>query len=260
MKNKTIEFSLLDEKGELLQVVAKRPTTEQARELQLVYNSAMAKALQKEDILLEAQVSDLAEKRGLWSDEKKEKDKELDKKIIDLTMKLLKGGKVSEGRKIALEIIKCKNEQRALKFGLNSLSGLTAESVATTERLNHAVVMCLVYKNSNNPCFVDVNDYLDRADEKLAMEGAKWVAYLLYDLDPDYEKKLPEYQFLLKYKFVNDKLQFIDKQGRLVDESGRLVRDDGRFVNEDGELVNIYGQRVDEDANVLVEFGQYTED
>jgi len=83
---------------------------------------------------------------------------------------------------------------------------------------------------------------------------------MLYGIDPDYEKRLPENEFLKKYKFVDDQLNYIDKKGRRVDSEGRLVNEDGRYINEDGKLVDIEGNLVDEEGNYIVEFTPFLDD
>ena len=83
---------------------------------------------------------------------------------------------------------------------------------------------------------------------------------LLYNLDPDYEKKLPENQFLAKYNFVDQDLHLVDDKGRRVDSEGRLVNKDGRYINEAGELIDIKGNRVDLEGDYVVDFSPFLDD
>jgi len=90
--------------------------------------------------------------------------------------------------------------------------------------------------------------------------AASNLAMMLYGIDPDYEKRLPENEFLKKYKFVDNELNFIDKQGRRVDSEGRLVNEDGRYINEEGKLVDVDGNLVDEDGNYIVDFTPFLDE
>ena len=86
---------------------------------------------------------------------------------------------------------------------------------------------------------------------------------MIYDLDPNYDKNLPENEFLREWRFVNDKLDFINKDGHTTDGEGRLVDENNRYIayhndeayqNQDKEqsyFVNIDGDKVDEEGEKL---------
>jgi hypothetical protein len=85
------------------------------------------------------------------------------------------------------------------------------------------------------------------------MLGAQTLATMIYGLDNNFEKTLPENKFLHKYKFVDEKLRLIDKQGRLIDAEGRLIDDNGRYIDEQGNYVDKFGNKVDKDGEYVVE-------
>ena len=90
--------------------------------------------------------------------------------------------------------------------------------------------------------------------------AASALAKIIYNLEDDYEKKLPENQFLVKYKFADETLHLIDKQGRKVDADGRLVDENGRYINEAGQFVDREGNLVDEEGNFLVDEKPFLDD
>jgi hypothetical protein len=44
------------------------------------------------------------------------------------------------------------------------------------------------------------------------------LANLIYSIDMDYRRDWPEYQFLIKYKFVNNNFEKLDKEGNVIKE------------------------------------------
>jgi hypothetical protein len=117
-----------------------------------------------------------------------------------------------------------------------------------------------VYSETGKTYFSNYEDYLNRDDDPATGQAAGSLAMLLYNLDPDYEKKLPENQFLAKYNFVDEELHLVDKTGRRVDSEGRLVNKDGRYISEAGELIDIHGNRVNEEGDYVVEFSPFLDD
>jgi hypothetical protein len=117
-----------------------------------------------------------------------------------------------------------------------------------------------VYKDSENKYFASLEDYMGRIDDPVALAGAQKLANMIYGLDNNFEKNLPENKFLRKYKFVNDKLRFIDKQGRTVDSEGRLVDETGRYINDAGEFIDKEGNRVDAEGEYVVDAQPFLDD
>jgi hypothetical protein len=117
-----------------------------------------------------------------------------------------------------------------------------------------------VYKDNDNKYFKSLEDYLNKADDPVALLGAQNLANMIYGLDNNFEKNLPENKFLHKYKFVDDKLRLIDKRGRLVDQDGRLVDEEGRFIDEEGNFVDKEGNRVDPKGEYLFEAEPFLDD
>ena len=142
-----------------------------------------------------------------------------------------------------------------------NLDNHTAEGQADNARFNYLISACLVYSsNKDKKYFKNYEEYLSKAAEPIAIKAAQVLANMLYGLDNDYEKKLPENKFLIKYKFVDNKLRLVNKEGKLVDNEGRLIDEFGRFINEKGEYVDKNGNLVDENGDYITDFKPFTDD
>jgi len=230
------------------------------RESQKIYNQAFSDAV-KSGSIVRARLDDLLKEQGLWDDKKEIQFLTLQKKIADNDKILSKGGiSLQKAKLIALEIKKLREELRELISVKTSLDTHTAEGQADNARFNYLVSVCVVYKDTKKPYFKGYDDYINRSTDPVALLGAQKLASLMYGLDSDFEKKLPENKFLIKYKFVNENLELVDKQGRLVDEEGRLLDKNGRFINEEGKFVDKDGNLVDDSGEYIVDFQPFLDD
>jgi len=248
----------IDNKDTELEI--KAATLADQRESQKVYNQAFSDAV-KSGSIVRAKLDDLLKEQGLWDNKKEIQFKTLQKQILDSEKKLAKGGISLKTAKItAVQIQKLRNDLRDLISVKTNLDSHTAEGQADNARFNYLVSSCVVYKNNGNKYFKNYEDYLNRASDVVSIIAAQKLASIMYGLDSDFEKKLPENKFLLKYKFVNDQLEFVDDKGRLVDEEGRLIDKNGRYINEDGKFVDKDGNAVDESGDYVLEFEPFLDD
>src|SRR5690606_8182645 len=104
----------------------------------------------------------------------------------------------------------------------------------------------------------DVDDYKSRANQDWVVAAASELANMVFDLDNDWESKLPENEFLKEYGFIDDKLRYINENNELVSADGRRVDEQGRYLSEDGGYEDIDGNPVDEDGNPLETFTPFT--
>jgi hypothetical protein len=243
-----------------LELEIKASTLADQRESQKIYNQAFSDAV-KSGSIVRAKLDDLLKEQGLWDDKKEVLFKTLQKQILDNEKKLAKGGiSLKNAKNIAINIQKLRNELRDLISVKTNLDSHTAEGQADNARFNYLVSSCVVYKSNGNKYFKNYEDYLNRAADPVSIIAAQKLASIMYGLDNDFEKKLPENKFLLKYKFVNDSLDFVDDKGRLVDEEGRLIDKNGRFINEEGKFVDKDGNLVDESGDFVLEFEPFLDD
>jgi hypothetical protein len=236
------------------------PKPKDTREAQKVYNSTFAEVLNSGG-LLRQRLSDHMREQGLWNDAKEAQQKELVNRLNELELTLKKGGiKLTEARELAIDLRRVRAELRELLARRNELDTNTAEGQAENARFNALVARCLVYNDSGEPVYRSMDEYLEKGNDEVALNGAQTLAQMMYQLDKDYEFTLPENKFLSKFKFVDEQLRLVNKDGHLVDTKGRLINEDGHFVDKDGNLVDINGNSVDEEGNYVVESSPFLDD
>jgi hypothetical protein len=257
MKTKTFKITVDNKDKELM---VRSPSINDQREAQKVYNQAFTDAI-KSKCVVRAKMDDLLEDQGLWNQDKQAKFAELQEELLESERQLARGGiPVKQARELAIKMKEYRDEIRSLISVKTSLDNHSAEGQADNSRFNYLVSACLVYNDTKEPYFKNMEDYLNRANEEAAVIGAQNLAAMLYGLDNDYEGSLPENKFLKKYKFVDEKLRFIDKKGRLTDSQGRLVDESGRFIDEEGNFVDKFGNRVDKEGDYIVETKPFLDD
>lgn len=240
--------------------LVKMPNLQNQREGQKVYNQAFSDAV-KSGSIVRAKLDDLLTEQGLWDDNKQARFLAIQKELNDSEKKLAVGGiSLKEAKNIAISMKRVRDELRDLISVKTNLDTHTAEGQADNARFNYLVSCCVVYNDSKKAYFSSYEDYLNRSSDPVGILGAQKLASMLYGLDSDFEKKLPENKFLLEYKFVNDDLRYVNKEGKLVDEDGRLVDATGRYVNEEGKFVDRDGNLVDEKGDYIVNFSPFTDD
>ena len=225
-----------------------RPNAAQNEESNLEYTRVFSKAV-KAGALLRETVLNYMREQGLWSDAK---DLEYITHLRDLNVKekkLKKGGiKLSEAKQIAEDMQTLRARLQELIAEKNSLDSNTAQGQAETSRFNFLLSQCLVYNDNGERVFSDVDHFLRNQSSLVAIKAAEVLANMWYGLSENYEKTLPENQFLKKFEFVDDELRLINEQGELVSTDGKKVDEEGRYVDEDGKLIDYEGDPVDEEG------------
>jgi len=249
---KTENFSVVVD-GVEKHFTVRSPSLNDQREGQKAYNQAFTDAIKSKSVV-RAKMDDLLEEQGLWNPEKQRKFSDLQQELIDGEKRLAKGGfGLKDAKGLALKMKEIRSEIRDLISVRTSLDNHSAEGQADNARFNYLVSACVVYKDTNDPYFHSLEEYLNKADDPVALLGAQKLASMIYGLDNNFEKNLPENKFLQKYKFVDEKLRLVDKRGRLVDADGRLIDEQGRFIDEEGNYIDKNGNRVDRDGDYVVD-------
>ena len=233
--------------------LVRSPSLNDQREAQKIYNQSFTDAIKSKSVV-RAKLDDLLEDQGLWNDEKQAKFTELQKDLLDGEKRLAKGGfSLNEAKDLAIKMKRTRDEIRDLISVRTSLDNHSAEGQADNSRFNYLVSVCVVYNDTKEPYFKNMEEYLNRSTDQVAILGAQNLANMLYGLDNDYEKNLPENKFLKKYRFIDDKLRLVDKKGRLIDAEGRLIDDRGRYIDDQGNFVDKYGNKVNDSGEYIVE-------
>jgi hypothetical protein len=257
MKTKNFTVKINDQDKNVL---VRSPSLNDQREGQKIYNQAFTDAIKSKSVV-RAKLDDLLSDQGLWDDLKQKRFTELQKDLLEGEKKLAKGGfSLNEAKDLAIKMKSIRDEIRDLISVRTSLDNHSAEGQADNARFNYLVSVCVVYNDTKEPVFKDMEEYLNRSTEEVAILGAQNLANMLYGLDNDYESNLPENKFLKKYKFIDDKLRLVDKKGRLIDADGKLIDEEGRYIDDQGNYIDKYGNRVDKDGEYLVESKPFLDD
>lgn len=240
-------------------VLVKKPTQKELTDSQIPYNKAWRKALD-EGVMIRAKLNEYLTAQGVWSDEKQKSYEKYIKEINAKELLLKKGGiPLKKAKSIALELKRTRQEFRELISDRTAYDNNTAEGLADNARFDYLVSVCVLDPSTKKPVFKNLDDYNDRGSEAWAIKAASELANFLYNLDPNYEKSLPENNFLSKHKFTDEKGRLINKDGHLisVDDAGveRLINEEGYFVayDEDGNQyrVNRDGEKVENEDEIV---------
>jgi len=230
----------------------KKPGSKVSQHAQRIYSAEFMKCL-NEGLMVRAKLKKFLQEHGVWTEAQEEEEKDISKQINDIEVEIYRGGKdrktmtLSEGREKAIKMKELRNKYSALISERQSYESNTAESMADNARFDFLVSEC-TFNEDGTKVYNSYEDYQLKSGEEFAYESAATLAQLMYSLEEDYAKKLPENQFLLRFGLVDDELRLINKSGHLIDREGRLINEEGYYVTEDGS-------RVDRDGNSLTEDG-----
>lgn len=227
-----------------------KPTPAQMTEAQMKYNIAFNDAINSKAPLRD-RIDDVLRSQGLWSDERENKYNDLQKKILDAQLKIQKGGKgnpVNELAKLALEVMRLREEMVEMSTVRTKLDTVTVEGISDNARLNYLFSVCLVDNETGKPFFKSYDDYLNSNESDVVNEGLKHFYSFIIGADSVSDEAF-EKKFLKKFKFMDDKNRLIEpKTGRLIDLEGKYIDEFGRWVkyNDDGShyFVDINGNKV----------------
>lgn len=192
---------------------------------------------------------------GMWDDSRQKQLDKLDESIEENRRKLRNGGgvlKKSEGRELAILIRAQVRAKLILESTRRKLDALTADAISENAKFDYLVSVC-VKDEEGKSVFNSIDEYKQNATQEWASKAASALASMLYDFDVDWEKKLPENQFLVKYKFVNEDLTLVNSEGKKVTIDGFVIEDDNTYVDKDG-------QRYDLDGNPVIEEKPFLDD
>ena len=242
-----------------------KPTNKQMLEAERVYKGAFRKALE-EGAMLRKKLGNYMTEQNIWTDKQEEEYNKVIKEINLLDYQLNKGKnldgeklKLSKAKEIALELQDKRVEFRDLIGQRQELDHMTAEGQADTERFSYLVYLCTKDFLTQKPYYSSYEDYQNKGNEQEAIDAAKAVGEIVYEIDENYENTLTENKFLKRFNFANKKNQLIDKDGNRVDRDGNKVDEEGFILNKDGKRVNVNDLPILED-NEKVEEAEFEDD
>lgn len=258
-----LEVKSKDSKDQEVVVYLKKPGVKEQRDSQQAYNKALREALES-GAMLKAKLISYVREQGIWDDKKEAEYNRLLAEIRNGEALLSAGGiPLKQAKDAALKLRQSRANFQSLISERNSYDANSAESVADNVRFNQLVASCTYKSDKVSRVWNTLEDYEKDSSEDWAIEAASKLANMLYGLDPDYEKNLPENKFLVKYKYANSNLEFVNKDGHLVDSEGNLIDEEGYYVKYvEGKKVRITkdGRELDENNNVKVEFTPFLDD
>ena len=190
-----------------------RPNYNQAQRAQLIYNKSFREAVE-EGLYLSSEIEEVVRKRKIWTEEKTQKMLELQEQIDNKVKELEKEAKTKSQRakKLAMEILGLRNQLRMMIAERNYLTDNTAESFAENARFNYLVSVCTVHDDDGSPCFKDFDDYVTYVGTDLVNEASDKLALIMYGLEPDADKKLPENKYLIENGLMDQNLNLLEAE------------------------------------------------
>jgi len=259
-------LTVVNEDGVDVEICVVSPTHKMIQDANLVYNMKVASCIREgqvsgERLLLRAEVEDYLTKTNVWSNADKLKLEQMGMEVRAIELMIRKGGlKMSEGRILAIQMNELRARMLQLYTKRQQLDSATIESVAENHRFNFLASKCILLKSTERPCYKDINDYLNRSHETVAIEGAKKLAKRIYGLEDDFRNGLFEIKWLKKAGFINEAGKYTNRDGQLTDKDGRRINEDGRYVNEEGSLVDLRGNLVDTKGDFVIEAKPFIDD
>jgi len=257
------EQTIISADGSTVRVGVKKPTNQEMKDADIYRAKAWNKAF-KEGVMTKAEVDQVMKDRGIWNQEKAEEEKNLTIEVLELERKLYIGEgkkkpKLSEGRKLAIQMKEKRILLRELISDRISMDENTAESIADNARFDYLVYVCSFNVDTQERLFESYEDYNQKGTNAESIAAAQILANMVYNLDSDFEDKLPENQFLKKFDLLDDNNQLVDPNtGDLVDIEGNEINELGHYIDKDGKRVDLDGNKIDGDG--LYEMVDYEND
>lgn len=249
---KRFKIEAVDSEGNPKVVYVLKPTTKHLAGAKRAANKAFRKAWE-DGGFFRKQLDQIMRESGSWDDEQQAKVDDINRKILENTRKLKRGGMdLEEAKQLALQIRRDRAESLILLSKSREFDALSIEGAAENESFDYLVSVCVV-DEEGAPIFENVEDYLEKSSEDYATQAASKLYSMVYasSYNENWEKELPENAFLLKYKFCNDDLSLVNEEGKLVSVNGRLIDENGNYRTADGGYEDVDHIPVDKDGNYL---------
>ena len=234
----------INKDGQEIEVYLKQPSLDEREKGEAMRLKAWNQAI-KEGAFFYESLNKILREQGLWDEEKEDKIIELQRELLDNIAILKRGGiKLSQARQIAIRIRQIRIELALTASIRQKYVNETVEGIAQNKEFNYFVSCVAVYSNDRNKkYFASYEDFLNRITDDDAYTISRRYAEITYSFGD--EKQYPENDFLLKYKFCDDRLRLTDKDGNLVDVDGRRISESGNYIKTvDGKEIE-----VDENGN-----------
>ena len=242
--------------GEKISIYVRKPSNEDISNADMHRARIWNKCI-RDEIITKKELSVLMQERGIWDKSKINKENDLGKEISELEKSLYRGRggkrpKVSDGKKLAVEMRTLRGDLRDLIAERLALEENTAEALSDNARFDYFVSNCTFYKDSDKRVYNSIEDYNAKSSDEIAYAAAAMLGNILYNLDSDFEKNLPENKWLRTFNLADDKGNLVNQDGKRVDSIGNVINDLGHYLDEDGERIDVDGHPLDEDGHYIL--------
>jgi hypothetical protein len=250
-KRKEVEVKFADKEKAPIKIYVEKPNNDVVKRADRCKAKAWNECI-VDGIITKKELSALMKKRGLWNETKDEEQEAITKDINSLEQKLYlecgkRESKKAEGKVLAIEIRKKRNELRDLISEKMSLEENTAEALADNSRFDFLVAHCTFHANGEM-VYKDMDEYNSKSADEIAFAAASELASMMYAIDSDFEKNLPENKWLKNRELVNDELALVNGDNKRVDLEGRVIDESGYYLDDKGERVDKSGHRLSKDG------------
>jgi hypothetical protein len=173
------------------------PSASQVIDSRTTYNTAFRKALDS-GAYLRKSFDKVLEAQGLWSAEKSKKMSSLQFVLAKLERKLESKIKLSEAKTVAHELAKARSDLKDLVYERTALDDRTAEGQAEQARIEYLCSVCLLDHATRKPVYKSPQDMVTSGDA-VVDQALDRIATMIYEVDPDFESKLPENKFFKRF-------------------------------------------------------------
>lgn len=190
----------------------KKLNNKESYDLDIHYKAEYAKAL-REGCATIAEIDSMIKSRNLEDESHiKEKDALVDE-LLELEQKL-NNEELSKDEKFnaASELMLVRRKLLALNTRLQPMYEVTAEQAAQDARNRLMFIRCFINLDTNKPYFATQEEFNSAPDSEEIGNAFKEFLFYIYNLDPNFEKDLPENKWLVEHEYLDENLQLIDKQ------------------------------------------------
>ena len=249
-REKTVDVTL--DNGEAIKIRVTKPTNRVNSQAQRIGATVWTQCIQ-DGVMTKQELEQLMREKGIWGDEEQKKQDKIQEDIFKLEKELYVNKKrklkLSEAKDIAKKMKTKRIELRDHIAKKLELEGNSAEALSDNAKFDFLVANCTFYENGDK-VYNTLDEYQDTPDESLAFVAAATLAEMIYAIDAEFEKSLPENVFLRAAGLVDDDLNYVNKEGRKVDSEVNKINELGWYQDEDGN-------RVDKDGNALYDSGVF---
>lgn len=228
--SKSISFEYKDADGKDKVIIIKKPGHLQLTDANLYAAGIFNKARQN-GICVRSKIDDWLEEQGIWTKKDRETLVSLEDSINERLLSLESGKnsdgtkmKMSEARKLAIDVRVDRWKLNLLQMQRRAYDEYTVEGQTENARFDYLCSLCLLDEEGNR-LFKSIDEYYESADEPHISQAASKLMNLMFGAE-DWEKNLPENQFLTKYGLIDNNGRLVNKQGQFIDKDGNVITEE----------------------------------